>query len=147
MRVNKNRRITIILSGIIVVAMIAGIFFLTFQSPQQTIKLSETVRIWLKNMGWELTPKQIRSYVHIPMFFLLGLTIFFFGRAMRWKWFVSLLFAMSIALVDEGIKVLLPTREFDYKDLLKDYLGIGISGILFIVSLIIKKTETGNRKH
>ena len=29
-----------------------------------------------------------------------------------------------VGLIDEGIKVLLPTREFDFVDLVKDWVGI-----------------------
>lgn len=118
--------------------MIAGILYLTFQSPEQTTRLSESARIWLKNHGWEMTPKQIRSCVHIPMFFLLGLAVFIFGHMMKWKWYVSLLMAISIGLLDEGIKVFLPTREFDFRDLFKDFSGIGIAGMLTFLLFRIK---------
>lgn len=143
----ENNKKAIFFCGIIVIAMIAGIFYLTFQSPQQTTKLSETVRIWLKDRGWEMTPKQIRSNVHIPMYFLLGLVIFFFGRTMRWKWFFSLFNAMAIALLDEGIKVILPTREFDCRDLMKDFLGISGSWLLMGVFMLIKKVYLKRKKN
>ena len=29
-----------------------------------------------------------------------------------------------VGLIDEGIKVLLPTREFDFVDLVKDWVGV-----------------------
>lgn len=146
MKKNENNKTAKVVCGIIVVVMIAGILYLTFQSPQQTIELSETVRIWLKNMGWEMTPKQIRSYVHIPMYFLLGLSVFIFGLMVKWKWYISLLLAMSIALLDEGIKGFLPTREFDFRDLFKDFSGIGIAGLLTFLLFRIKANIPRDRK-
>lgn len=125
-----NRKTAKIICGIIVVAMIIGILYLTFQTPEQTTKLSETVRIWLKNHGWEMTSKQIRSNVHIPMYFLLGLALFIFARIMKWKWYVSFLVAMGIALLDECIKVLIPTREFEVIDLINDFVGIALTGLI-----------------
>lgn len=140
----ENNRIAKIICGIIVLAMIAGILYLTFQSPEQTTQLSETVRIWLKNLGWEMTPKEIRSKVHIPIYFLLGIVIFLFGHAMKWKWYVSVLLAISIALLDEGIKVFLSTREFDLMDLLNDFLGIGISSLLIGLFFMIRRFNRFN---
>lgn len=125
-----------IVFGIIVFVIVVGIFFLTFQTPEQTTALSERVRLYLKKVGWEMTSKEIRSNVHIPIYFLFGLAIFIFGQAMGWKWYVSLLVAMSIALLDEGVKMVLPTREFDYRDLLKDFLGICFA---FFISIGLKK--------
>lgn len=43
-----------------------------------------------------------------------------------------------VGLIDEGIKVLLPTREFDFVDLVKDWVGIGLAA--FVV-LILKRSE------
>lgn len=128
-----NKKTAKMICGIIVVAMIAGILYLTLQSPQQTTALSEKARIWLKNLGWEMASKELRSNVHIPVFFLLGLAVFLFGFVMDWKWYVALLLALCVALLDEGIKVFLPTREFDFIDLLKNFIGIAISGFLFLL--------------
>ena len=134
MKDNENKIIVKIICGIIVVGMIAGNFYLTFQSPKQTTALSESVRLWLSTHGWEMTPKQIRSNAHIPVFFLLGMAFFIFGRAMQWKWFVSFILASFLALLDEGIKMILPTREFDFVDLSKDFVGIGVA---FFIALTI----------
>ena len=32
-----------------------------------------------------------------------------------------------VGLIDEGIKVLLPTREFDFVDLVKDWVGVAVA--------------------
>lgn len=46
-----------------------------------------------------------------------------------------LLVGVGVGLVDEGIKVLLPTREFDVVDLVKDWVGVATA------MLVIKITE------
>lgn len=132
MRDKDNKRPVKIICGIFVIAMIVGIMYLTFQTPEQTTNLSETVRIWLKNLGWEMTPKEIRSNAHIPLFFFLGFAVFLFGYVIGWKWYLSLFVALGVAFFDEGLKMILPTREFEFFDLIKDYIGIVIAGVLFL---------------
>ena len=140
MRDRENKKTSKYICGILVIAMITGILYLTFQTPEQTTALSERVRLLLKNMGWEMTSKEIRSNVHIPLFFFLGIAVFIYGHTMKWKWYVSLMFAIGVALIDEGIKIIIPTREFDVKDLAKDFIGIGISGLLLtFIRLLFKK--------
>ena len=44
----------------------------------------------------------------------------------------------GVGLIDESIKVLLPTREFDLVDLLKDWIGVAMA-MLVIRLLGMKK--------
>lgn len=47
-----------------------------------------------------------------------------------------------VGLVDESIKVLLPTREFDFVDLVKDWVGIGLAAFAVkAIGWIITKTK------
>ncbi len=41
-------------------------------------------------------------------------------------------------LIDEGIKVLLPTREFDFVDLVKDWVGVAIA--VLMIWLVKRRT-------
>lgn len=45
-----------------------------------------------------------------------------------------ILIGCGVGLIDEGIKVLLPTREFDATDLMRDFIGmvlaVGIVGLI-----------------
>ena len=43
-----------------------------------------------------------------------------------------------VGLIDEGIKVLLPTREFDFVDLVRDWIGVSVAAGTIA---IIKRTE------
>lgn len=38
-----------------------------------------------------------------------------------------ILIGCGIGLIDESIKVLLPTREFDFVDLVKDWVGVAVA--------------------
>lgn len=63
-----------------------------------------------------------------------------FGASRGWKIPISLIVCGAIALLDESIKVLLPTREFDVIDLVKDWVGIGLAAVTEIF-LNIKAKE------
>lgn len=41
-----------------------------------------------------------------------------------------ILIGCGIGLIDEGIKGLLPTREFDVVDLVKDWVGVAAVGMI-----------------
>ena len=43
-----------------------------------------------------------------------------------------------VGLIDESIKVLLPTREFDFVDLVKDWVGVAAA---MLVIWLIKRRE------
>jgi len=49
-----------------------------------------------------------------------------------------ILIGCGIGLVDESIKMLLPTREFDFVDLVKDW--VGVTAAMLVIWLIKRKT-------
>lgn len=117
--------------GILVLIVIAIIFYLTFQSPSQTMGLSEGVRGWLASHGIVLDSSTVRSNAHLPEYILLGISLCLF---VGWK--KALLFGPLVGIIDEVIRIPLPTRHFDIIDLLKDFAGV-ILGVLLVV--ILKK--------
>ena len=117
--------------GILVLIVIAAIFYLTFQSPSQTMGLSEGVRSWLASHGIIWDSPTVRSNAHLPEYFLLGVSLCLF---VGWK--KALLFGPLVGIIDELIKIPLPTRHFDLIDLLKDFVGVAL-GVLLV--LILKK--------
>ena len=117
--------------GILVLIVIAIIFYLTFQSPSQTMGLSEGVRGWLASHGIFLDSSTVRSNAHLPEYILLGISLCLF---VGWK--KALLFGPLVGIIDEVIRIPLPTRHFDIIDLLKDFAGV-ILGVLLVV--ILKK--------
>ena len=51
---------------------------------------------------------------------------------------VIILIGSGVGLIDESIKVLLPTREFDVVDLIKDWVGVATA--MLVIWLIKRKT-------
>ena len=121
-----------ILLGILAAAVICGVFALTFQSSEGTVRLSETVRKALESIGWKMESHALRSNIHIVMYFVLGITIALFGRSMGWKPWMTILIGCGIGLLDETVKVLLPGREFELVDLIKDCVGVVLGNSVWL---------------
>lgn len=113
-----------IVYGILLIAAALTIFLLTLQDAAGTVKLSEGLRLWLERFGLKSDFHSIRSNAHLVLYFLFGIVLCLYGRECGWRWWVIILIGCGIGLIDESIKVLLPTREFDFVDLVKDWGGI-----------------------
>ena len=127
-----------IVYGILLIAAAVTILLLTFQDSAGTVRLSEGLRLWLERFGIHSDFHSFRSNAHLVMYFLFGLILSLFGRECGWSWWVILVVGAGVGLIDEGIKVLLPTREFDMFDLLRDFIGVAVAmGIV----MLIRKTR------
>lgn len=124
--------------GALLIAILALNLFLTLQSPEGTVGLSEELRHWLERFGFVTDFHSFRSNAHLVMFFVVGILLNLFGRECGWQWWVILAVGAVVGLIDEGIKVLLPTREFDVFDLVKDWVGVAAA---MLVIRLIKKRE------
>ena len=132
MRITKK-----IIYGLILIALLIINLFLTLQSPEGTVRLSEGVRLWLENFGMHSDFHSLRSNTHLVIYFVLGVVLTLYGRENGWKWWVIVLIGCGIGVVDEGIKVLLPTREFDVFDLIRDFVGVAVAvGIVALMSKV-----------
>ena len=114
------------LRGLLVFIIIAGIFYLTFQSPSETTELSSSFWQWLADHGINWDKSTIRSDAHLPMYFVLG-----FALCLWLGWKKSLVTGPVIGTIDETIKIILPTRHFDFFDLCRDCIGIA-AGVLVV---------------
>ena len=110
--------------GILLIAAALTILLLTLQDSAGTVKLSEGLRLWLERFGLKGDFHSIRSNAHLVLYFLFGIVLCLFGRECGWRWWVILAAGCCVGLIDEGMKVLLPTREFDFIDLVKDWVGV-----------------------
>ena len=105
-------------------AAVFTILLLTLQDAAGTVKLSEGLRLWLESFGLKSDFHSFRSNAHLVLYFLFGIVLCLYGRECGWRWWAILAMGCCVGLIDEGIKVLLPTREFDFVDLVKDWVGI-----------------------
>lgn len=120
-------------------AVIALNLFLTLQSQEGTVRLSEGVRHWVEQFGHNSDFHTFRSNAHIIIFFVLGVVLGLFGKQAKWKSWQIIIIGCCIGLLDEGLKIFLPTREFDLIDLFKDCIGIiAATGLLAVLS---RKTD------
>ena len=119
--------------GILLVGVLLLNAFLTFQSAEGTVKLSEGLRLWLEQFGFRSDFHSFRSDAHLIMFFLIGIFLGLFCRECYWPWKLIILIGFLVGCIDEGIKVILPTREFDLVDLFKDWIGLGVAFFALII--------------
>ena len=127
-----------IIYGILLIAAALTILLLTLQDAAGTVKLSEGLRLWLERFGLKSDFHSIRSNAHLVLYFLFGIVLCLYGRECGWNWWVILAAGCCVGLIDEGIKVLLPTREFDAIDLVKDWVGVAVA---VLVIRLIKRRE------
>lgn len=123
---------------IVVVATIAvGILFLTFQGPAETKGLTLKAQKTLANIGVHIAEKPLRHYIHYVLYFILGFAVCGLCQVKGWRLWVGALVSCGIGLFDEGLKVLLPTREFDVTDLLRDFVGVAVAvGIVWMIGKV-----------
>ncbi len=127
--------------GILLLAAVVIILLLTLQDSEGTVKLSEGLRLWLERFGLKSDFHSIRSNAHLVLHFLFGIVLCLYGRERGWSWWVIILIGCGVGLIDESIKVLLPTREFDVVDLVKDWVGVAAA---MVVIWLIKRRTVGS---
>ena len=125
--------------GILLIAATLTIFLLTFQDAAGTVRLREGLRLWLERFGLKSDFHSIRSNAHLVLYFLFGIVLCLYGRECGWSWWVVLAVGCCVGLIDEGIKVLLPTREFDFVDLVKDWVGVVAAKLVIWLTKGIKQ--------
>ena len=126
------------------------ILALTFQSPEKTGTLSmgvqEAVVSTVSNVGverkkliqcWWYDFNNFRRLAHIVEYFPLGISVVIPFRIVCKKKSVrfSFLVCALVSLIDQSLKGILPTREFDVKDIVLDLIGYAM-GILLTAILI-----------
>lgn len=128
-------------AAIFLILALLMVLFFTFQNPEQSRDLSEAVRSWLESIGIDVEYKSLRSNIHILEYFIVGLAVCGYCRSRGWKVCIGALIGCGIGVVDEGIKVLLPGRELEIYDLLKNCLGVFIAVSITVVAIRLKKRE------
>ena len=104
----------------LLILAVCGVLYLTFQGPAETIHLSEMVKEFV---GYKGNLLQFRSDVHYFEYFIVGTVLAVLGLSMKWRAWIPGIIGCIFGLLDEVIKILLPTREFGSLDLIKDCIG------------------------
>ena len=125
----RNRTIAFLLVKII----ICSVLFLTFQGSKDTIALSSKFHEWFILLGYKGDLLQFRSDIHFIEYFIVGLVIVHFIQTIEKNPWLGTFFSCCIGIIDETIKIFLPTREFDYVDLVKDFLGVLLATVVIII--------------
>ena len=120
------------ISAVFLVLAIGMVVFFTFQAPNDSLKLSEFVRIWLSNHGVNINPLYIRTDAHLE-YFILGLALSLFAKNRGYKWWIPFTAGCGMGLLDEMVKVFLPGREFGRGDLIRDIVGVGVATAVVMV--------------
>lgn len=132
-----------IIFGIAVILYIILIFYLTFQGPKETVALSDGAVSVVSNVGIQVGSQNLRSFIHIPLYIGLGCLMCCFVNSMGWKHYIAVILGCVVGLIDETLKILLPTREFDFGDLLFDVVGV-VAGVL-IVHMVLRMVRKSKR--
>ena len=119
------------------------VLFFTFQDPEKSRALSEIVRDWLGRIGIEVGYEELRHNIHFLEYFIVGVAVTCFCVSMRWKVWIGAVIGCAIGAADEGIKVLLPGREFSGGDLIRDCVGVTVAAM--IVGLVSYLGRDGHR--
>ena len=117
------------------------VLFFMFQNPEKSRILSESVRMWLGNIGIDVEYKSLRSNIHILEYFIVGLAVCGFCRSRGWKNWVGMIAGCGIGVVDECMKTLLPGREFSTGDMVRDFVGVGIAVLVVLGIRLLRGRE------
>ena len=143
------KKIIIWLPAVIIIIMI---FILTFQSPEKTGTLSmeaqEAVVSTVSNVGverkkliqcWWYDFNNFRRLAHIVEYFPFGIAAVIPFRIVYKKKSVRLSFLVCalVSLIDQSLKGILPTREFDVKDMVLDLIGYAMGILLTAIRIKI----------
>ena len=133
-------------AAIFLILALLMVLFFTFQNPEQSRDLSEAVRSWLESIGIDVEYKSLRSNIHILEYFIVGLAVCEYCRSRGWKVWIGAVIGCGIGVVDESFKVLLPGREFESIDLVKDWIGVVAAVVVMTgCSKVLKRIDNNGK--
>ena len=132
-------------AAIFLILALLMVLFFTFQNPEKSRILSESVRMWLGNIGIQVEYKSLRSNIHILEYFIVGLAVCGYCRSRGWKNWVGMIVGCGIGVVDECVKMLLPGREFSTGDLIRDFVGVAVA-VCFVEAFRLIRLLIGREK-
>ena len=126
-------------AGLLTVLVIAVIFYLTLQRPEDTWRQTNKTQSLLGTMGIQLDVETLRHNAHYVEYFVLSLALCAFCRSRKWKLSRAVLLGCAIGLADELLKNWLPTREFDFTDLIRDMIGVSLAAVIVTIIRIVQR--------
>ena len=130
-----------IITGALLLFILSAVLFLALQGPQDTTGLSQAFYQKAKALGYRGTHEQFRSDIHLPEYFLVALAAILFCKAMGWSPWIGAAGACLFGLMEETLKIFLPTREFGPRDLLMDVLGAALALTLILLLTALKSRK------
>lgn len=138
---NKDRK-PLVISLAFVLVTLCILFYLTFQTPDDTIALSERVghlpfvEDFLNWVG-VFVDWSVRQWAHVFEFLIIGMCVsIFYTFAVKKIWLMmalAVLTCMCISLCDQSVRLFIAGRHFDSFDLVLD--AIGYVSAIMIVSI------------
>ena len=135
-----DNRISLIISLVFVLITLCILFYLTFQTPDDTVALSERVGhlpVVDDFLNWvgAFVDWSVRQWAHVFEFLIIGMcvSIFYkFATKNIWTMLVlALLTCICISLCDQSVRLFIAGRHFDSFDLVLDALGY-VSAIVVV---------------
>ena len=123
----------------LLILVLASVLFLALQGPAETNALSNRVRQFFKYLGYKGTNHQFRSDFHLIEYFVVGLASILFCQAKGWKIWIGAATAVMVGLLEETLKIFLPTREFGAIDLVKDCIGVLIATVIVFTADSVRR--------
>ena len=138
--IGNNARKPLIISLVFVQITLCILFYLTFQTPDDTVALSERVGqlplvenflIW----GSAFVDWSVRQWAHVFEFLIIGICVsIFYAFAAKNIWtmlVLAVLTCMCISLCDQSVRIFIVWRHFDFFDLVLEALGY-VSAIVIV---------------
>ena len=135
-----DNRISLVISFAFVLITLCILFNLTFQTPDDTVALSErvghlsVVEVFLNWVG-AFVDWSVRQWAHVFEFLIIGICVsIFYACATKKIWLMlvlALLTCMCISLCDQSVRLFIAGRHFDSFDLVLDALGY-VSAIVIV---------------
>lgn len=135
-----DNRISLVISLAFVLITLCILFYLTFQTPDDTVALSERVGHlpFVENfLNWVgvFVDWSVRQWAHVFEFLIIGMcvSIFYkFATENIWTMLVlAVLTCICISLCDQSVRIFIAGRHFDSFDLALDALGY-VSAIMIV---------------
>ena len=143
-----DNRISLVISFAFVLITLCILFYLTFQTPDDTVALSERVGhlpVVDDFLNWvgAFVDWSVRQWAHVFEFLIIGMCVSIFYACATTNigtmMVLALLTCVCISLCDQTVRIFIVGRHFDSFDLVLDALGyVSAIGIVSICRVIYR---------